>query len=169
MAKNVIILHSGYPGVLLSPLLPSPYQSLCSHSVISCLVLEMLRHHRESELGPLSPSTGHLTSCPLSSLSLVTSACLSQLHHALFLTSSLLQTLHPYLDPTASRLLLLPWLWRFEGAPRELWLVLPAKESHSPSPPLLWSGGFLWGLPFLWVSLEAVAQVSFALRFPWLI
>ena len=71
--KNVIIVHSGYPwGLLLSPLLPSPHQSLCSHSVITCLVLEMLRHHRQSELGPLLPSIGHLSSCTLSSLSLVT-------------------------------------------------------------------------------------------------
>ena len=71
--KNIIIVHSGYPwGLLLSPLLPSPYQSLCSHSVISCLVLEMLRHHRQSELGPLLPSIGRLPSCTLSSQSLVT-------------------------------------------------------------------------------------------------
>ena len=164
--KNVIIVHSGYPwGLLLSPLLPSPHQSLCSHSVITCLVLEMLRHHRQSELGPLLPSIGHLSSCTLSSLSLVT----AHAYHSCIMPCSW--------PPGFSRSCILIWtslppgccFFHDSGVWRgELLLVLAAKESHSPSP-LLWGGGYRWGLPFLWLSLEAVAQGSFALRFPRLI
>ena len=102
----------GSPSVSPAPiLLPVPLLPLCyllfglrdaktSQTIWACAIVTV--HWASDELYFVLPVLGH-------------SACLSQLHRALFLTSRLLQTLHPYLDPTASWLLLLPWLWRFEG------------------------------------------------------